>query len=298
VSLVMLHQLTANALRVGLIQALDDCRGFSQVREKKPCIFCGIDGNKSKEHFYPDWLSNYIDGKNVHNTASVLTQLGTNPRVLSSQSRRQGHLITKKLRVVCQSCNNGWMSQIESSVKDILVAGLTGQHLELLPQQQHDLATWLCLKTLIAEHSDTRLASTPFIDRHAFYSSRVIPDYLRMYIGAHSTSSVTWQYRHSATLSFSEPIDPPLLDGLQRNTQTVTFILGHYVFHVLAARVAKFRLDHDLTYPGLTRLWPRDGDCVNTGDLRVLNAAQLGRVAESFEQFLAMNKVRHVTAVI
>lgn len=268
------------------------------MREKKPCIFCGRNGNKSKEHFYPAWLSEHIDGKGIHNISTVLTQLGDAPKALTSRSRRQGHLITKKLRVVCQICNNGWMSQIESSVKGILVAGLTGEHLDLSIDQQRDLAFWVCLKTIIYEQSDPKLASTPFMDRHAFYTDRVVPDYFRMYFGAHSTSSITWLYRHSATVSFSQFVDPPLLDGLKRNTQTVTFILGRYVFHVLAARVAQFGLDSDLTYPGLTRLWPGNNSGIGTGRLRALNAPQLGQVAASFEQYMALNKAKHVNAVI
>ncbi|HEY5970966.1 MAG TPA: hypothetical protein VIT22_03165 [Pseudoxanthomonas sp.] len=268
------------------------------MRDKKPCIFCGRLGNKSKEHFYPAWLSEHIDGTGIHNISTVLTQLGAAPKTLTSRSRRQGHLITKKLRVVCQICNNGWMSQIENSVKDILIAGLTGEHLDLSIDQQRNLVSWVCLKTIISEHSDPKLASTPFVDRHAFYTDRVVPDYFRMYLGAHSTSSVTWLYRHSVTVSFSQFVNPPLLDGLRRNTQTVTFILGRYVFHVLAARVAQFRLDKDLTYPGLTRLWPGDSNGIATGRLRALNASQLGLVAESFEQYMSLNNVRYANAVI
>jgi hypothetical protein len=190
------------------------------------------------------------------------------------------------------------MSQIENSVKEILLVGLTGESMVLSEQKIRDLASWTCLKTIVAEHFDQNLASTPFVDRHAFYSHRTVPSYFRIYLGAHETASITWLYRHSATISFSQTVQPPLLDGLQRNTQTVTFILGRYVFHVIAARVAEFKLDADLTYPGLTPIWPCDGNAIDTNALRVLNAQQLGQVARSLEQFMAIQRVRYVKTVI
>ena len=219
------------------------------------------------------------------------------PKMLTSRNRQQGHLITKKLRVVCRTCNNGWMSQIENSVKEILLVGLSAESIVLSEQKIRDLASWICLKTIVAEHSDPNLASTPFVDRHAFYNQRTVPSYFRIYLGAHETASITWLYRHSATISFRQTVQPPLLDGLQRNTQTVTFILGRYVFHVLAAKVAEFMLDADLTYPGLTPIWPCDGNAIDTNSLRILNAQQLGQVMESLEQFMAIQRTSDVARV-
>ncbi|MFD0740269.1 hypothetical protein ACFQZQ_13375 [Lysobacter koreensis] len=190
------------------------------------------------------------------------------------------------------------MSQIESAVKPILLAGIHDVELSLDREKQRDLANWVCLKAMVCEHSDPKLVSTPFIDRHAFYNDRLIPDYFRLYIGAHSTGSVTWLYRHSATIAFGKTPSPTLLDGLQRNVQTTTFILGRFLFHVLAARVDGFVLDTDLTYPGLTGLWPAAADEINTSKLRLLNAPQLSQVMMSFEAYLAHQRPTFVEAVI
>ena len=268
------------------------------MRHQRPCIFCGRHGNKSKEHFYPEWLREFIATDGVHNSATTVTQLGNAPKVLTGSSRRQGHLITKKFRVVCESCNNGWMSQIESAVKPILLAGVHGVELSLDREKQRNLAAWVCLKAMVCEHSDAKLASTPFVDRHAFYNDRLIPEYFRLYIGAHSTNSVTWVYRHSATISFDRTTRPVLLDGLQRNVQTTTFILGRLLFHLLAARVDGFGLDTDLIYPGLTGLWPAGDGEIKTKDLRLLDTPQLRKVMMSFEAYLTHQRPTFVEAVI
>lgn len=256
------------------------------MKHQKPCIFCGRYGDKSKEHFYPDWVGDFIKQTDVHNTATTVTQKGLGTRTISANHRRQGHLITKTFRVVCRSCNNGWMSQVESTAKPALVSGLTKTTLVLGPDQQRDLATWVCLKSMVCEHSDPKLASTPFKDRHSFFKDRAIPSYFRIYVGAHATSSETWLHRHSATISFSSKVRPPLMDGLQRNVQTVTFILGQLVFHVLAARVDGFGLDTDITYPGLTRLWPSLAESVDTSKLRVLHLEHLRQLVTSFDTYL------------
>jgi hypothetical protein len=265
------------------------------MKKPRPCIFCGLLGDKSKEHFYPAWLSDIIPPESVHNVSMLVTRSGNGPKEITERSRRQGHLITKKLRVVCRACNNGWMSRLEPAVKPFLVAGLIDRDITFERADLLEIARWVCLKSLLAEHSDPAFASTPSIDRTAFFSEFTIPSYFRIYMGAQSTASITWLYRHSATISFSSVVNPPLLDGLQRNVQTITFILGRLVFHVLAARVHEFDLDRDISYPGLTRIWPLPDGVVRLSQLRVLSAEQLRIVRESFEVYLANQKLRFVT---
>ena len=126
-------------------------------------------GSQSKEHFYPAWLAEFIDSGKVHNVAMLVTRLGARPKEVTERYRRQGHLITKTLRVVCRTCNNGWMSQMESAVKPLLVSSVMGQERTLELPDVTFLAQWVCLKAMLAEHADPELASTPAIDRRAFY---------------------------------------------------------------------------------------------------------------------------------
>ncbi|MCD9097511.1 hypothetical protein LU699_08705 [Luteimonas fraxinea] len=183
-------------------------------------------------------------------------------------------------------------------MKPLLVIAVTGQERTLEIPDITLLAQWVCLKTMISEHADSELASTPAADRRAFYEARAIPGYYRIYLGAQSTQSVTWLYRHSSTISLSSTVQPPLLDGLSRNVQTVTFILGRLVFHVLAARVSGFELDRDLCYPGLQKIWPMPPSPVSTAELRALDSSQLALVRESFETYLAYQRPRFVDNVI
>lgn len=80
----------------------------------RACIFCGKEGNLSKEHLWPDWLSKmYIRAGDEKHTFGSETYLNKE-MVHDGVYERPGHLFSLKNRVVCQSCNNGWMSEVEN----------------------------------------------------------------------------------------------------------------------------------------------------------------------------------------
>src|SRR5690606_33239285 len=188
------------------------------MTSSKPCIFCGRHGDKSREHFYPAWLANHVSMQHpIHHTAETFTASGYAPAQLTKSVRRQGHLVTRKLRVVCRTCNNGWMSQLEESAKPLLLRGFDAETFTLTPKDQGLLSRWACMKAMVAEQSEPDLATTPAIDRLAFHDTQVPPFYFRVTLGVHVTSSQTWFLRRTMTLSFSPTVQPPLVDGLEKN---------------------------------------------------------------------------------
>jgi len=269
------------------------------MKNGKPCILRGESRHKSKNHFYHGETSLSDDHPTGHNTSAVISRMGMSPPVVKDQLRRQGHLITKKIRAVCTSCNNGWMSQLEERAKPLLLPGLTGNDVSLSPADQQILSEWAFAKALICEHSAKGLALTPAEDRIAFHKSRKVPDYFRIYVGTHSTESITWLLRYSCTISFSPTIQPPLLDGLQRNAQTITFVVGSLLFHVLSARVANFRFDTDISYPALAQLATTAvGISLRTTVMRKLNEQEILTLTMSLENFLLSKRPRFIEAVI
>ena len=54
---------------------------------------------------------------------------------------------------VCAECNNGWMSEIENSTKDILVPMIDGQSMSLDLDAQRKLASWTCKTAMVMEHT-------------------------------------------------------------------------------------------------------------------------------------------------
>jgi hypothetical protein len=100
---------------------------------------------------------------------------------------RQGSTFTKKIRVVCQSCNNGWMSRLENATKPILLKLVQGEPTVLDREQQTLLAQWIALKVKITEWNRPLEAFIPKEDRRAFMDNRIIPPYLEMWVITHDS---------------------------------------------------------------------------------------------------------------
>jgi hypothetical protein len=89
-------------------------------RVAKPCLFCGAEGPGvlSDEHVIPEWLLDHVelpaDDLMFHGVAKSATgELTQEPRIHSSFNFVEGR--------VCEECNTGWMSKLESAAKPILI---------------------------------------------------------------------------------------------------------------------------------------------------------------------------------
>jgi hypothetical protein len=69
----------------------------------------------------------------------MTVSLGRNDKV----KKWTGHTINTTVRAFCKSCNNGWMSDLESKAKPILEPMLTGTPKALGTSDQTLLATWV-----------------------------------------------------------------------------------------------------------------------------------------------------------
>jgi hypothetical protein len=73
------------------------------------CIFCERPGNLSKEHLFPDWLGAYFPRNSQTRRNATYTQWKDEAVVHRPGERSRtehGHPGTKKLRKVCEDCNN------------------------------------------------------------------------------------------------------------------------------------------------------------------------------------------------
>ncbi len=200
----------------------------------------------SKEHFWSDWMSELIshgsESKHIHKIVSADAKIGTNQKVDKSESR-QGDVTTKKIRVVCRKCNNGWMSKIEMKAKPILTQLILGRDCCLTPEQSHTLALWIAMKVIVSEHSEGGTQVTPAKDRYEFYESGTIPGYFRIFIGNHSTNHSSGFIRQSYMLSANGYSIKPKLKGLQRNAEVISFYCGKLLVYICAYRVDGLNLD-------------------------------------------------------
>jgi hypothetical protein len=83
------------------------------------CIFCG--GRPlTREHIWPDWFRAHLPRTLpfYHSGRIVLNEDNTKTH---SSKKTSGDPKSRKLRIVCNKCNNEWMSGVQNAAKPILI---------------------------------------------------------------------------------------------------------------------------------------------------------------------------------
>ena len=224
----------------------------------RACIFCEKEGNLSKEHLWPSWLSKmYVrkgDEKHTFGSQSYMNKTIVNDGVYE----RPGHLFSLKNRVVCCSCNNGWMSEVEEETKAILLKMLNGQKFKISNEELRIFSFWVAMKIVTAEFAEKKesLNVTPLNERRLMMEERKIPSFFNIFLGVHSTGHNSAWLRHSSTMSFSPSGPTPPLEGRQRNAQSISFMIGPIFIYVLNVRLLGFVPEQHFKFGKIKRIWP------------------------------------------
>jgi hypothetical protein len=83
----------------------------------RECIFCGnpLAGVCAKEHVIPQWLMEYL-GMNEHQLYLAVAQ-SADDSILESRNQVASNFVAGR---VCESCNNEWMSDLETESMELL----------------------------------------------------------------------------------------------------------------------------------------------------------------------------------
>lgn len=158
------------------------------------CAFCPNLASKSGEHIFDDWL-NRINGKRIRNTYEfVETGRGD---IETRRYKAKSINITRP--VVCERCNNGWMSEITNDAKKTL-EGCIRYHraVTLLPLGVLTISAFTFLKACVLDQS---LDSKPFFlpsVRAKFRDTCITPDGVQIWMACYRnpdrTSGHTWHH--------------------------------------------------------------------------------------------------------
>lgn len=207
---------------------------------------------------------------------------------------KPGELYTKKMKVVCEQCNNEWMSQIDEAVKPLLTPIIKGEPVTLNASELEIIARWATLKAIVCEQDTRSTDVTPQEDRTAFMADRTIPPYFNIYLLNHSCSSRIGYVRTSHAVSLTMDGPTPPLEGRQKNTQQISVILGSAMLHINAARVDGFRIEDRLFMPAVVsrRIWPPNFTTLTWPASPVLTCDQMRELAYSIKRLTALPEVK------
>ncbi len=123
------------------------------------CIFCGRSPPEvkiSKEHLFGDWLREVFPrtAETTHTLGSIewpMGPAGDKPTV-SVNEHGKGHSGSKKIRAVCRTCNEGWLSNnVEGVAKPILIPLIEGTEVAVSTDMQRILATWASKTAMVGD---------------------------------------------------------------------------------------------------------------------------------------------------
>jgi hypothetical protein len=142
----------------------------------KECAFCPETANMSGEHLWSDWMNPLLPGK------KHFTIRNENREVIKNW-------VAPKLdwtaNVVCEACNNGWMSELENNHARPSMGELIKGKLDIpIKQSRADSMALFGFKTtVILDH--LRRSNQPFFERsarHEFRKSLTIPRNVGMWL--------------------------------------------------------------------------------------------------------------------
>jgi hypothetical protein len=249
------------------------------------CIFCP--GTRmSKEHFWSTWSKSMLPvGKEDAYHEEKITHTRKTILVKRELRTRPGSAASKKMRVVCENCNNEWMNEVEVRARPILEPLIAGRPTVLNENQQRILAEWITMKCMVAEHNTPEDVVISRADKEAFKSDRTIPSHISIWIGRHNVSAwCTTFARHTASLSLTlNP--PPSVRAGRKNVETIAFGIGALFIYVMVSDPEFVDLNDLIAVSHLPRLLPTTAAPILWGAM-VLRGTAPGFIATALDRVI------------
>jgi len=217
------------------------------MQQRRNCIFCGNPAD-SKEHLPSDWILKSLPAKRQ------LIQ-----RISKGEIRKFSGPLT--IKCVCAGCNNGWMSQLEASIRPILGSMMHDLSVYLDISAQRDLSTWSVKTAMALEGTKPQKAARCYSlpDCAALRLRSSIPSHTRVWIGRFSVSGLL---AHGAEYSLHVGEHPVITHGC-----VATIIVGYLAIQILSPYSPAEYNDKVLSIPCrlgpwnelLIPIWPASG---------------------------------------
>lgn len=229
---------------------------------KRLCIFYQPGCNRaSKEDVWPTWLSQYIP-RNLkkYTTMSALVH-PTHSDI--ERETIDGDPRSRRVKFVCRSCNNGWMSVLQNTAKPVLLPLVRGGSATLTQRDKDVLAAWCTMSVMTSDFFYPEKQAIPQADRDYLRANMLPPENgWKIWIGYFSrTNWMAHWVKNSMPISSEEHIPEIAPNGIPRpNTQATTLIFGKLYVHVFSSvhadLVAKATIG-GRAIGRLVRIWPR-----------------------------------------
>ena len=140
------------------------------------CIFCMENPAKlTGEHVYAKWLRHFLPPQpKRHQHRVVQTRFNGDAveRKVVQEYIVKRTKIDVKLPIVCQHCNNGWMSRLQTAVQQIITPMIKGDSKTLDKRSCEILTSWVVMSAMVAEFAAPQALSILQSDRTLLFDCR------------------------------------------------------------------------------------------------------------------------------
>jgi hypothetical protein len=242
----------------------------------------------SKEHIFGDWLRPLFprDAGTIH-THGIITWPLTGPKYVAptlAAFQRQGHSGSKKVRVVCKPCNEGWLSNdIENVAKSVLIPLIRGRAGIVNHTMQRIISTWATKTAMTAEHVDPDKSVIHQAERTWLKDNLLPPHGWHIWAVAYGASK--WRdlgiFQHLGRLKIPSVDNCP---SAQHNLELTMIGMGHLMLLVISSSWARiWDILPRIAPSHIAQLWPLSGRDLSWPTPAVFSDAE----AEYFTTYLS-----------
>jgi hypothetical protein len=204
---------------------------------KRNCIFyrpgCG---RVTKEDVWPTWLTQYVP-RDLKDYSMMIEQVHPSHSDTTRQ-KIDGDPRSRRVKFVCGSCNNGWMSELQNRAKPYVLPLVQGSPLVLRREAQETLATWCAMSVMTSDFFYPQRPAIPQSDRDYLRSHwKPPPATWKIWIGRYVRKN--WQahwVKNAMPLEYDGRVPALSADGLPMpNTQATTIVFGQLYVHAFSS---------------------------------------------------------------
>lgn len=143
-----------------------------------PCVFCRSTEPLTNEHAIPGWIGKHLGQGSV--THNYIPWKASEPAWTYKKKE-----LSIEAKAVCESCNTGWMSDLEDDVAPILGPLIDGEERLLGATNRELLAAWATKTVLMIQQAmPTAARVSTGADYQNFYARRRPPRDARLWLAA------------------------------------------------------------------------------------------------------------------
>ncbi|RDI21705.1 hypothetical protein [Lentzea flaviverrucosa] len=207
------------------------------------CLMCGSDGELSREHAIPAWI-----GRELNTTSEPVGHRYEGFPGSGISREWTAKCIDIKVKKICKTCNNGWMSRLEKEAEPVLTPLIQGTSRAVTTVECKLITRWFLKTMLMLELAGDRTQRVALPTHEDWVRAGHLPPDVALWLGAARRPSGTATGGRLVNVRLGEREGPGWLFAL---------VVGHLV---LVAFGAPEGLGQSaLTAPlsgALTRLWP------------------------------------------